>query len=377
MNFELPPDYVGSETSLGPRYGPSIDPQDLQPGFYNDSLMSGHVPLVHHGNSFDGMMQPAGPGFMDSSYTNPMPNHFQPLINPPQYHQRWLPGYQSNMTPPIANGRPQVRFGSDDQFHASGYAAPPHHQEPDMMGNLDWIETRSSATNTQPNTQPNTEPSSPTVPRKRKVDDQCPPAGPSNNYSGRLAHPQSMMAAQPGSLKSKTSTRKSRKPDVKEEASTPTTTVEQEPGFWPLSKPHPVSKPSSAKRPSNRSKRKAPPSPEPACSSSHSKTIKTSAKSISKPKTHSKGTKQSSRSSNMLGGHRQPLTQAEKKANHTNSEQRRRDATSRVYAEMYDLVPELDGMGKLSTTKKLECVVRKVRELKAGNEELDRLLGQR
>jgi hypothetical protein len=43
---------------------------------------------------------------------------------------------------------------------------------------------------------------------------------------------------------------------------------------------------------------------------------------------------------------------------------------------MYDLVPELEAMGKLSTTKKLECVVKKVRELKAGNEELERLLGE-
>jgi hypothetical protein len=43
---------------------------------------------------------------------------------------------------------------------------------------------------------------------------------------------------------------------------------------------------------------------------------------------------------------------------------------------MYDLVPELEGVGKLSTTKKLECVVKKVRELKAGNKELQRLLGE-
>ena len=375
MSFELPPDYVGSETSLGPRYGPSIDPQDLQPGFYNDGSMSGHLPLVTHGPSFDGIMQPAGPGYLSQSYSNPLQSHFQPLLDP-QYQPRWLPGYQSNMTPPIANGRPQVRFGSDDQFHASGYAAPLNHQEPDIMRNLDWIEAQSSATNTQPNTQPNTEPSSPVSSRKRKFGDaeSFLPADSANHYNGLIAQPHSMILKQPASSATKTSTRKPRKLDVKEEALIPTTLLE--PGPWSSSKPRHVSKPPPPKRPSNRSKRKAPPSPEPVASASRSKAAKTSGKSHSKSKTSSKGTKQSARSSTTPGGHRQPLTQAEKKANHTNSEQRRRDATSRAYAEMYDLVPELESMGKLSTTKKLESVVRKVQELKAGNEELERLLGK-
>ena len=110
-------------------------------------------------------------------------------------------------------------------------------------------------------------------------------------------------------------------------------------------------------------------------SSSRSRATKTSNKAQTKTKLPSKGNKQSSRSSTTPGSHRQPLTQAEKKANHTNSEQRRRDATSRAYAEMYDLVPELESMGKLSTTKKLECVVKKVRELKVGNVALERMLG--
>jgi hypothetical protein len=375
MNFELPPDYVGSETSLRTRFGPSIDPQDLQPGFYNDGLMSGHAPVMSHGTPFDGMMQPAGPGYMTPSYTNPMQNHFPPLVEQ-QYQQRWLPGFQTNMTPPIANGRPQVRFGSDDQFHTSGYAAPPNHQEPDMMGNLDWMEAESSATNTQPNTQPNTVPSSPTVSRKRKQGDpeSFPPTQPPNTYNGLLAQPHDMMVEQHASPKTTTSVRKPRKPDVKQEALIVNTALE--PGPWPSSKPRPVSKLPQARRPSNRSKRKAPSSPEPAPSFSRAKTTKISSRANSKAKTPSKSTKQSSRSSITPGSHRQPLTQAEKKANHTNSEQRRRDATSRAYAEMYDLVPELEGVGKLSTTKKLECVVKKVRELKAGNKELQRLLGE-
>lgn len=385
LNFDLPPDYVGSETSLGPRYGPSIDPQDLQPGYYSDGLLPGHVPLMPHGTSFDGMMQPAGPGFLNPSYSNPMQNPFQSLVEP-QYRHQWLPGYQANMTAPVVNGRPQVRFGSDDQFHASGYAAPPHHQEPDLMGNLDWIEAQSSATNTQPNTRPNTVPSSPVVSRKRKHGDPepFPPAQPSNSYNALLGQPHNMMVEQHASPETTTGARLSRQPHVKEEEVEEEEEGEEEcaltsvlpSGPWSSSKPHPVSKPPPARRPSNRSKRKAPSSPEPVASSSHAKTTKTSTRPTPKAKTPVKGSKQSSRSSTTPGTHRQPLTQAEKKANHTNSEQRRRDATSRAYAEMYDLVPELEGMGKLSTTKKLECVVKKARELKAGNEELERLLAR-
>jgi hypothetical protein len=373
VNFELPPDFVGSETSLGPRYGPSVDPQDLQPGFYSDSLMSGNVPLIPHGTSFAGAMQAAGPGYINPSYSNQMQSHFPSLLDP-QFHQQWLPGYQISMNAPMSNGRPQVRFGSDDLFHASGYAAPPNHQEPDMMRNLEWIEAQSSATNTQPNTQPNTTPSSPIVSRKRKHgDEQSLMTESLNSHSGLLAQSQNMMAQQLPSPENKTSTRKPRQPDVKEEASTATTALQ--PGPWPNSKSRPVSKPPPAKRPSNRSKRKAPPSPDPAPSSSRTKATRTSGKAQNKTKLSSKGTKQSFRSSTTPGSHRQPLTQAEKKANHTNSEQRRRDATSRAYAEMYDLVPELERMGKLSTTKKLECVVKKVRELKAGNATLERMLG--
>jgi len=82
----------------------------------------------------------------------------------------------------------------------------------------------------------------------------------------------------------------------------------------------------------------------------------------------------SSGSSSKLSS-RVPLTLEQKKANHTNSEQRRRDATARAYAELYDLVPELEEMGKQSTMKKLEVVVAKVRRVKQRVEELRLKLG--
>lgn len=71
---------------------------------------------------------------------------------------------------------------------------------------------------------------------------------------------------------------------------------------------------------------------------------------------------------------RTPLSAAQKKANHTNSEQRRRDATARAYAELYDLVPELESLGKQSTMKKLEVVVDALKRLKEGNETLQEML---
>lgn len=71
-----------------------------------------------------------------------------------------------------------------------------------------------------------------------------------------------------------------------------------------------------------------------------------------------------------------PLSAEQKKANHTNSEQRRRDATARAYAELYDLVPEIQEMGKQSTMKKLEIVVQKVRDIKDRLEYLRGLMGQ-
>ena len=58
------------------------------------------------------------------------------------------------------------------------------------------------------------------------------------------------------------------------------------------------------------------------------------------------------------------LSAQQKKANHTNSEQRRRDLTGRAYQELFDLVPQLENMGKQSTMKKLEVVVARVAHLK-------------
>jgi Helix-loop-helix DNA-binding domain len=63
------------------------------------------------------------------------------------------------------------------------------------------------------------------------------------------------------------------------------------------------------------------------------------------------------------------LTSDQKRANHTNSEQRRRDQAQKAFAQLFDLVPELEREGKLSQMKKLERVVRKIRELEEGNRE--------
>ena len=90
-----------------------------------------------------------------------------------------------------------------------------------------------------------------------------------------------------------------------------------------------------------------------------------------------------------------PLTTDQKRLNHTNSEQRRRDQAQRAFARLFDLVPELHeaenrGRGnnggsecsggggssvkKMSQMKKLERVVQKVRELQEGNEKLKTII---
>ncbi len=378
MSYEIPPNYVGQETSLAPRYGHSIDPHQLQPGMsnmYNNGMMPGHMPMVPPEASFDGTMQAPRHGFIDSAYPQPLQPHFQQPVNPQQYQASWISGYQPNINAPMVNGRPQVRFGSDATFHTSGYAASHLHPEPDVAQNLDWLEP-SSATNTQPNTAPNTQPSSPNWSRKRKLGDEPFLSSTTMNGHGTLStHSHSIVDDDQEALIPKASARKRRKPDVKPE---PLTSEEDEPAPapWPASKARPISKPTPPKRPSNRSKRKAA-TPEPAVpsSSSRSKPSSTSKQTPTKSSSSKTPSKPSlSRRTSTPGSHRQPLTQEQKKANHTNSEQRRRDATGRAYAEMYDLVPELETMGKMSTTRKLEQVVKKLSDLKEGNEGLRRVL---
>jgi hypothetical protein len=121
------------------------------------------------------------------------------------------------------------------------------------------------------------------------------------------------------------------------------------PAPWPGSKPRP---PKNTKVP--------PPKPP---------RRKKASTSASAPKT------KKSLASQKIASSRTPLSIEQKKANHTNSEQRRRDATARSYAELYDLVPELEDLGKQSTMKKLEVVVAKVRNTKERVEELRAKLG--
>ncbi len=137
------------------------------------------------------------------------------------------------------------------------------------------------------------------------------------------------------------------------------------------------SSPTSNIKPTTRGKRKSLPT---APSMSPARTLSATKKPHPSPTTPNSHTNKPKRppaisslsGSGSAGGVRVPLTSDQKRANHTNSEQRRRDQAQKAFAKLFDLVPELEQEGKLSQMKKLERVVRKIRELEEGNRECRR-----
>jgi hypothetical protein len=280
-------------------------------------------------------------------------------------------------------------FGTDTRFQTSGYAAIHNPMDPDLPQGLqmnnplgEWLEPTSAST-TQPNTQPNTQPSSPNWAKKRNFDDFARDQQPRNGFVVPAQHAGSTQPSPPQSnprrkrsvVKAETKASLSqpptplsnskpqtplgtetpdvqRTPEQDEDAEAEEEdedTMEQprspSPAPWPGSKPRP---PRNTKAPPPKPPRKKTAAPTP------------------KPRKAQPSQKSTSRV---------PLSLEQKKANHTNSEQRRRDATARSYAELYDLVPELEDLGKQSTMKKLEVVVAKVRRTKERVEELRTKLG--
>lgn len=278
----------------------------------------------------------------------------------------------------IHPGRPDMHFGTDPNFLNSGYAAPDGSVEADMSLINYAMAPASSASNTQPNSRPgsngNTQPSSPVTTKKRKLNvfqtDQL------RMTNGSAINGLPTKQSPPPS----TSNRKQRKSFVKHEqpitplSKTPTVYDEDEladedaefeediddeqvrspspPAPWPASKARPVQKPPLPPKPPKGRKKSL-----------------SSASPATKPKPRRA-------SSSVTAVTRTPLTAEQKKANHTNSEQRRRDATARSYADLYDLVPEIQQMGKQSTMKKLEVVVDKVTAIKSQLEHIRSLMGR-
>ncbi|RMZ85037.1 hypothetical protein DV738_g236, partial [Chaetothyriales sp. CBS 135597] len=416
--FTMPPVYFGSETSDGT--GPGIDPHTLQldgqPHAYPNQptydLQILHVPggplsqilssgsgvdddnttntsnsnaansHAHNGNGlFDvplDQLQPAAP-----SVTHPQPGFTSNWNQQP---------YQPQGMPLQAPGRgPMMRFGSDSHFTQTGF------QLPNSSGIIDAEDaTLNHWLPSAPNSQPPTQPSSPNWSKKRKLDDvnignrrNGYHAGPesSNNgpgaNSGNPGHAthrhQSLgqvkyephAGSQPLNRGTASHARSQHSDDHHSDEIDAAAESDDDPfnnnnnmatamlphspstaGLWSNSNVPPSQANHATPMGKPPRKRKKSTSTTPTVS-----TMPYPSGSNGLPPGRPKS---SPTKSTRAPSTRVPLTTEQKKANHTNSEQRRRDATARAYAELYDLVPEVGEMGKQSTMKKLELVVDKV-----------------
>ncbi|KIW92271.1 uncharacterized protein Z519_07255 [Cladophialophora bantiana CBS 173.52] len=392
--FDMPPMFVGSDTALAQRS--IIDQHQLTgAGFlYGDGFLGHDMNTVSQTTPLVPGMH--GISYSDATFPNPLITQLQSAVSmQPAYTQGWQQSYPPQNAiriPP--QGRLGMDFGTDSRFQPTGYAAPHNPMDPDLPQGLqmnnpigEWLEPASGST-TQPNTQPNTQPSSPTWSKKRNFDDFVRDQQPRNGF---LASAQQTSMAQPSPPQSNPRRKRSEiKTEKRTSISQPPTPLSNSKPHSPLNSndpgigeqepdaeaeadreddedateqprsPSPAPWPASKARPPRNTK--APPPKPP-----RKKKASANASTPSKPK--SKVQRPSVTST------RVPLSLEQKKANHTNSEQRRRDATARAYAELYDLVPELEDMGKQSTMKKLEVVVAKVQRVKQKVDELRAKLG--
>ena len=252
-----------------------------------------------------------------------------------------------------------MRFGSDSHFQPSGFTGPQMEvAEPELP--LDWLESG-------PNTQPNTQPSSPNWSKKRKLENNH-----VNNRNGFVSNGRNPHRRQ-NSTNMKTESRDQRSflPPVTPKLAKPSMdslNQYEDPDFDEDAEAEDDDDPTATNTAALPSRESSPPAPWPSSRARPPKSDKPfSPKSSRKRKKSESSATPSSMKKSATKVARQPssrvpLSQAQKKANHTNSEQRRRDATARGYAELYDLVPEVSSMGKQSTMKKLEVVVDKVQK---------------
>jgi hypothetical protein len=377
--WNMPPTFVGSETTMGPLAG--IDPAQLE----RHALMYGEglgtrVPGVHVGPASHIPYGNGNQGLQDN-WSQSLFHQLHSAASgvQPGYSAGWQQQQlQAQGMPLQTPGRgPPMRFGSDSHFQPSGYSGPPLDIPETELQNLEWLESG-------PNTQPNTQPSSPSWSKKRKLDDyqrdhrngfmlpnghpasaRRPPASHikmDSRASVSLPHP-AIAISKPHTALIDSFTREQYDHDEDAEAEDDDDPTASNTAALPSREPSPPAPwPSNKARPPKSNK--PPPTPKP---SRKRKKSESTASGTPSRKTSSKLTRQPST--------RVPLTQAQKKANHTNSEQRRRDATARAYAELYDLVPEVAEMGKQSTMKKLEVVVEKVAKTIRVNQELRAKLG--
>ena len=359
--FQMPQTYVGHETYV--RAEPDWQSPQMN-GYQFGQPMNGVTP----------MHPPTSP------YTN---GHMASPVNQMfQMNQHGAPAYgmnpwhQSFPNHSVPGTRPDMQFGTDSDFSTQGYAAPNGPVDADLSI-LTYAMQPASASTTQPNSRagsnPNTEPSSPVTTKKRKLNafqqdalrmtssrgsisngvatrGSPPPNASARKRKSFVAndHPPALMT-QPTAMEEDAEVGEE-DAEYDEDAVDDSMQSPSAPAPWPSSKARPQHKPSLPPK-AGKSRKKS-----------------QSASSAAKPSMRRA-------SSSQTTTNRVPLTAEQKKANHTNSEQKRRDAAARAYAELYDLVPEIEGQGKQSTMKKLEIVVTRVKDLKTRLEELRHLAG--
>ena len=368
--FNMPPTFVGSETTMGPLAG--IDPAQLERYAMNYGEGLGtRVPGVHISPA---SQVPYGAGNSHGLQDNWSQSLFSQLNSAAAVQPGYSTGWQQQQLhaqglPLQHPGRgPPMRFGSDSHFQPSGFTGPPLDIPETELQNLEWLES-------QPNTQPNTQPSSPNWSKKRKLNEYhrdgrngfMAPNGQSVRRQQSSSHMKMESRGQLSMPPTPITTSKPQTPSIDEydqdedaEAEDDDDPTATNTAAMPSREPSPPAPwPSHKARPPKSNK--PPPPPKPSRKRKKSESATTPNK-----KSAQKLRQQSSRV---------PLTHEQKKANHTNSEQRRRDATAKSYAELYDLVPEVAAMGKQSTMKKLEIVVDKVSKTIRAVEELRAKLG--
>ena len=366
QQLQMPNTYVGHEVNMrSPPPPMDWHGSQMNPFQFGHSMnqIPMHTPTSPYGNTNGHIASPVSNMF--PMHQNNMHNNMQNFAHP------WQPAFPPH---PIPGSRPDINFGSDPNFLSNGYTAPDGIVNTDLSVLSYAMAPTSSASNTQPNSRPssngNTEPSSPAAAKRRKLNtfqSESLRMTPANGV--KMNGPASSQRQAPTS-----SARKSRNSVVKHDhpatplCKTPPMHEEEDDAEYDEEDPgsaarSPAPWPSSKERPMY----KAPPPLKPG---KIRKQTKASVSPAKPPKTRRSSSGPASAVS------RTPLTAEQKKANHTNSEQRRRDAAARSYADLYDLVPELQDVGKQSTMKKLEVVVTKVHSVKARLEFLREQLGR-
>jgi hypothetical protein len=337
----IPPTFVGSDSFLEP------DVREVQDYHLDNFSFHNMIPgLDIHARPG---MHPDQSGSMITNGTRP------PALRPVYSNSFQQQPYQPHGQPLQTPGRgPVPNFGSDNQFQPTGYSHEPEQFYPSAaLDEQQWLPSN-------PATRPNTQPSSPMLPRKRTLDDPQYPQrngfqpSPRNvvrngSYSAnvpQMATPQVMkteLGMTPRSSLSETPTQIHSDSDAGAESDT--------------EYPPPTTTHNSAKK-ARTAKSEQSVQQKPGKRKSTSKSGSASAtKAISAPpKPSRRGSSNQPR--------RQPLSSDQKKANHTNSEQRRRDANARAQARLFDMVPEIrNATQKQSTVQKLQRVVAFVPEV--------------